>query len=1188
MVLSVSVMYAQMAELYGNDNEFKLNHHTGNNFAVTIFNDGTYGSTGSPYNNGHYIGSWPANSSRALNYLVDGNIFVGSEVKDINGNTIPIFSENKSANIGGSSGDKRPDGSWRTFLPLAGFSNPNNNKIAMARGSVDADNSWPPFWPDIGDTLNPYGLYSPDKWAGSWNGYFGRDIFNADEESYFVADDYQNDEFSFFPDSTNRNRRGLGLRIYVRGFQWSKAAVQDGIFCLYDIHNIGTTNYDKVVFGYKIGNNVGERNASNQDVGDDEASFSKADDLAYMWDRDDIGGSGITPVGYMGGAFLESPGNSFDGIDNDNDGGSAAGRPSIIYTSNGPITPYYGSGTRITTSMFDRGTLTLTSPQIVLIDYNDPKFPRSAPMTLQSALTAAGKGSNDTIVITYGTKQQKIYNGMPLAEIGDDLIDNNLNGLIDENRGYQDNVTLQWNYLYFEGTLGYLCIDYFNPDSTVNGMKNPLIDEGRNDGVDNDGDWDPVSDDVGGDGIGPNDRAWKSPDVGEGDMRTSPGEPHFDKTDIDESDMMGLTSFLLYVWENTVGSQQADDAWLWNNLKPGYFSASLSGNIELLYGSGYFPLPPGQLERLSMAIICGFDYNHLLRNKGYFAEAYGQNYNFAKAPYIPTVWAEAGDNKVTLYWDSLAEYSDDPITGFDFEGYKIYRSTDPAFSDAKPITNAYGAVIFQEPIAQFDSANGISGLAPIPTQGVQFNLGTNTGLRHYWVDTTAKNGYTYYYAVTSYDRGDPVRGLDPSECTKYISVRSDGSIVKGKNVVIVKPEAPAAGYVAPRIRDSKIASLPTNTASGVVDYEIVKPMLLRNSHTYQITFKDTITGSGASRTKSTASYSLVDITAQDTIVVNRPLTSSSDEQLDLVSKTGFKLFFTGNPSSFALNAENSGWSRPNVPGLSLQIYDNNSEFITGDFKVVIHNDRLDTSYYFRTGTTVIPATPVNFSVFNTRTGNKVPFAFRERDTVYSDSINGSKKGIFSVGRNGTAVQQDEIILLAKADSPWVPSWWIRLTRVTTGLSASQLDSAARATYLKPGDSLMIRLNYPFLAHDTLRFTTDTAKIDIDLAKNSLNNIKVVPNPYIVSNAWEPPNRFSSGRGERRLHFTHLPTKCTIRIFNVRGRLVQTLEHNSTSTDGTYVWNMLSRDNLEISYGIYIYQIDAPGIGTKTGKFVVIK
>jgi hypothetical protein len=49
-----------------------------------------------------------------------------------------------------------------------------------------------------------------------------------------------------------------------------------------------------------------------------------------------------------------------------------------------------------------------------------------------------------------------------------------------------------------------------------------------------------------------------------------------------------------------------------------------------------------------------------------------------------------------------------------------------------------------------------------------------------------------------------------------------------------------------------------------------------------------------------------------------------------------------------------------------------------------------------------------------------------------------------------------------------------------------------------------------------------------------------------------------------------------------------IEHESEFNDGTARWNMLTRDNLAISYGVYVYHIEAPGIGEKTGKFAVIK
>jgi hypothetical protein len=36
------------------------------------------------------------------------------------------------------------------------------------------------------------------------------------------------------------------------------------------------------------------------------------------------------------------------------------------------------------------------------------------------------------------------------------------------------------------------------------------------------------------------------------------------------------------------------------------------------------------------------------------------------------------------------------------------------------------------------------------------------------------------------------------------------------------------------------------------------------------------------------------------------------------------------------------------------------------------------------------------------------------------------------------------------------------------------------------------------------------------------------------------------------------------------------------------WDMLSKDGNEIAYGIYLYHVEAPGIGEKLGRFAVIK
>ena len=129
---------------------------------------------------------------------------------------------------------------------------------------------------------------------------------------------------------------------------------------------------------------------------------------------------------------------------------------------------------------------------------------------------------------------------------------------------------------------------------------------------------------------------------------------------------------------------------------------------------------------------------------------YDNDYSFAKPPLKPTMTAVPGDNKVTLYWNALSEKSMDPIYGRDFEGYRVYRSTDAGFIDAYTITDAYGNITFKEPLAIFDLENGLMGPHPIGYNGVQFDMGQDKGLQYIYVDSNnVINGQKYYYAITA-------------------------------------------------------------------------------------------------------------------------------------------------------------------------------------------------------------------------------------------------------------------------------------------------------------------------------------------------------------------------------------------------------------------------------------------------------
>ena len=71
-------------------------------------------------------------------------------------------------------------------------------------------------------------------------------------------------------------------------------------------------------------------------------------------------------------------------------------------------------------------------------------------------------------------------------------------------------------------------------------------------------------------------------------------------------------------------------------------------------------------------------------------------------------------------------------------------------------------------------------------------------------------------------------------------------------------------------------------------------------------------------------------------------------------------------------------------------------------------------------------------------------------------------------------------------------------------------------------------------------------------------------------------------------FTHIPADCRIKIFTVSGVLVDEIIVNN-KPEWYYHWDMLTRENLEIAAGMYIYHIGSIETGReKVGKFAVIK
>ncbi len=593
---------------------------------------------------------------------------------------------------------------------------------------------------------------------------------------------------------------------------------------------------------------------------------------------------------------------------------------------------------------------------------------------------------------------------------------------------------------------------------------------------------------------------------------------------------LGLTSMSAPVYASTGGSPNLDDV-MWEKLKPGEFSdiAQEKDNV-FLFGSGYFSLDPGETQRFSIAIVMGKGFEDLRANALVAQEIYNLNYKFTKAPDPPKLTAVPADGKVTLYWDTSAEESyDDFFEAYDFEGYKIYKSTDKGQTWGSVITNAYGREVGFKPMAQYDLDNDVEGLFPIDKDGVKFYLGKNTGLVHTFVDENVINGVTYYYAVTAYDSGYVSKQVQPVE----------SGIFEGRNMVSVMPTPRVSGYEEAKVEILHEEGLST----AILSAQILDPMIAEG-FSYEVTFEDTSTG------KLVAN--IVNTTTQQTVV----------EEYDELS--GYPVIFEGmqfsiiNEPTITIIDSLTGWAEGSQSTLNpvVSLFPSGGVRIPRDLEIRFYDTFVDTSV-------LVDPQPVKFDIWNINENEKMDFIF------------------FDKTNNGIVDGGDRIVPIVYKNNAPKGTWQ---TEFFAPLSGDTLLPAA-------GDVISIYITKPLEDIDRYVINSKPHTVQPDKAKSDfLAKVAVVPNPYVVSSSYEvpPPSVFSVGRGERRIFFMNIPPQCTIRIYTTNGELIRTLEHDGTLLNGTEPWDLLTSEGLEVSYGIYIYHIDAGEYGEKVGKFAIIK
>ncbi|NQT26149.1 hypothetical protein HQ585_12395 [candidate division KSB1 bacterium] len=1096
---------------------------------------------------------WPKDSEKGLQIFDVLSVLVGAQVF-LEQDTIPVTDEAQIISrtdldtlyyiqtIWNYEGmlDLNPEGDivWG-FHAVPGYFNELSETPAISNDSL----SWPPGgWPSRG---------AETKWPGEWNGRFGRGVKYAQLESYFVANDAQDQEYvqpdrrvKYFPrpgvkigdkspDVTIQKGQpwgGLGLRVEVRGYQWENPQTRDVIFWEYNISNISEYSIPRTTFGFFIDMGVG--NAFNfGDDADDLGGFDESTDMAFIWDANNVGAGGYAP-GTCGITFLESPGIGFDEMDNDDDGLTDEARDNFAMQLIGPTA----------------GITDLTK----FMDY-------------------------------YG------YNSVDqLAEHWD----------ADEDQDWRD-----------------------GEDTNGNG----IYDNGESAG-----------DDVGLDGVGPGDLNYYGPDADGTECNHRPdlleglnSEPNFGLNDISESDMLGLTSFHFLPWPgNNPPCPKFDEA-LYSLIGPPglHEHTGDAGDYAPVFGSGVFNLERGTTERISCAMIGAYEnvatlnsggspYT-LIEKKRIVQLIYESDYRFARPPETPTLHASAHDGKVVLTWDNRAEkFTREPLLGGenDFEGYKLYKATDRFFADAQRVFDGFGNPSGKVPVFQCDLNNDIYGFTDYGLlQGESFFLGNNTGIQHYYEDEDVQNGRTYYYYLVAYDHG--IKGIDanvaPAENVASIQVDENENITRiSKNVQIMIPHQLAAGFIP-----SNIEVTPAHgdiKGTGDVSFEILDELALKDGNEYKLGFViDTVKVFGSSSKgypfpNMGYRYRNIGFTVYDVTDSNNVLLQETPEMY-----SGDNILYDNNSRFYYMNPNISSdpfggikFTLSDVPSIGAEYDSTSSGWITGNAPIQLTVGV--TSYVFFpwrtdivftagdiTCTTqavdistirkvdgispfdkslLLPDQTFNFYIENKQFQDSLGFNYLLDIIAYDTNENGQ----FDLLEDDVAFGYSS---MEESEMKW---------QISIG-SFNFRNAASESELPNPGDVYRLDSHRPFTGSDELMIKVIEPSEEKERVAEDLDKIKVVPNPYIVTNMMEPAVRNIFLNQRRRIMFTHIPAHCEIKIFSISGYLVDEIDVNNEPHNGIVHWDLLTKYDLEVAPGIYVYHLKSKTTGKeKMGKFAIIK
>jgi hypothetical protein len=577
---------------------------------------------------------------------------------------------------------------------------------------------------------------------------------------------------------------------------------------------------------------------------------------------------------------------------------------------------------------------------------------------------------------------------------------------------------------------------------------------------------------------------------------------------------------------------------------------------------------------------------------------YDQNWLLPGPPPPPTVTLLPGDTRVTLTWDNTAETAIDPyweVVGtnplsplydpyyqaIDFQGYRVWKS----------ISGRAGT---WELLDACDLADGV--VFEDTTQPDSIRLrAEDTGIFHAFTDNDVRNGFVYYYAVTSFDWNQvkTISGPDtfPSPIWFESGLTGDSTRPRRDPANYVPPGEPLIEYLS---GNNQITELVSASVALPLDIDANRPLYI------EYLASDTVTMFYIDANYNEIPYTGARYTA---------LLKDDAGVLDTISYAltigdGYVPYEVVPPVNGLFINPNIGTPElpsPFAPFDSIERVsgDYPLDFLVPDVGVPLPaaTDSSDTVYmhgmwawrgndYQVVWRSKNPGGPVNtVEVTDLATGEVIPYLQFQNNpaTRYLGSC-----WCFSRHNPQTTwnnPSHDTLQLVG-----FTPATKTRYLYINGGMIALNNNGPMVDTIVpSDGETWIVRANRDYLPPSVFGEVRITCTPGVFLADTTLDlNVKVVPNPYVIANEWQ--TRFL----ERRLKFINLPNHCTIRIFNLNGELVRTLIHNETSEDGVTNnlggdewWNVLSDNDQLVASGVYIFHVSSD-VGEQVGKFVVIR